>query len=127
VTDPIDLRFELDEPADKVWRALTTPALLARWLGPNDIHAKVGARFTVQTGEGANDNGAADCEVLDLEPGRLLRFSWREAGPDGVCFDSVVTFVLTATGEGSHLRLTHDGFAVIAAPAPSEWRMQWAA
>lgn len=132
MSDTIDLQFDLDDPPEKVWRALTTPALLARWLGPNDIRPSVGARFTVrpsEAGDSANDNQVADCQVLDLEPGRLLKLSWREAGPDGLCFDSVVTFLLTPAGQGARLRLTHDGFAVVAAvPAPSDgWRMQWAA
>ncbi|NBB15533.1 SRPBCC domain-containing protein [Caulobacter sp. SLTY] len=124
----IDLCFELEDSADKVWRALTTPALLARWLGPNDFVARVGARFTV--GGAANDN--VDCEVLALEAGRLLRLGWREGE-----FDSVVTFALEPGLEGGvRLRLTHDGFVTHGGlPAPlvmdpigtGGWRMSWAA
>lgn len=129
----IDLAFDLEESAAKVWRALTTPALLARWLGPNDFRAELGARFSVGAAPGvANDNAVADCEVLALEEGRLLRLGWREGE-----VDSVVTFALEpGEGGGVRLRLTHDGFVTSGGlPAPltmdpvgtGGWRMQWAA
>ncbi|MDO9337345.1 MAG: SRPBCC domain-containing protein [Caulobacter sp.] len=129
----IDLVFEMEESADKVWRALTTPALLARWLGPNDFRAEPGARFSVGGAPGvANDNAVADCEVLAIEPGRRLRLAWREGGTD-----SVVTFALEPGESGGvRLRLTHDGFVTRGGlPAPltldpvgtGGWRMQWAA
>lgn len=134
---PIDLTFDLDAPPDKVWRALTTPALLARWLGRNNIRAELGARFGVESGSGANDNVRADCTVLALEPGRLLRLGWREAGSNGDCIDSVVTFGLEANGAGgTRLTLTHDGFVTVGGlpanlimetPAAGGWRMSWAA
>ncbi|WGM39767.1 SRPBCC domain-containing protein [Caulobacter sp. NIBR1757] len=129
----IDLVFDLEESADKVWRALTTPALLARWLGPNDFRAELGAKFSVGGAPGAvNDNATADCEVLAIEEGRLLRLSWREGD-----VDSVVTFALEpGICGGVRLRLTHDGFVAHGGlPAPlvmdpvrtGGWRMQWAA
>ncbi|MDB5472511.1 MAG: ATPase [Caulobacter sp.] len=129
----IDLAFELEESAGKVWRALTTPALLARWLGPNDFRAELGAKFSVGGAPGvANDNAVADCEVLAIEEGRLLRLGWREGE-----VDSVVTFALEpGEGGGVRLRLTHDGFVTQGGlPAPlvmdpvgtGGWRMQWAA
>ncbi len=130
----IDLAFDLDERAAKVWRALTTPALLARWLGPNDFKGEVGARFSVGGAPGvANDNAVATCEVLAIEEGRLLRLGWREGE-----VDSVVTFALEPGVDGGvRLRLTHDGFVTQGGlPAPltldplgdaGGWRMQWAA
>ncbi|MBI1407886.1 MAG: ATPase [Caulobacter sp.] len=123
----IALSFHLDAAPGQVWRALTTPALLARWLGPNDIRAVAGARFTVQAGfqvgpgapATANDNHLVDCQVLEAEPGRRLRLAWRERGPGGVV-DSVVTFAIEAAeGGGARLTLTHDGFVTRAGlPAP---------
>jgi uncharacterized protein YndB with AHSA1/START domain len=123
----IDLAFELEESAAKVWRALTTPALLARWLGPNDFRAELGAKFRVGA---ANDN--IDCEVLAIEESRLLRLGWRDGKAD-----SVVTFTLEpGISGGVRLRLTHDGFVthgglpaplVMDEPGTGGWRMQWAA
>lgn len=38
----------LAHPPRKVWRALTEPALLERWLLPNDIKPLVGHKFHLQ-------------------------------------------------------------------------------
>ncbi|MBX3480292.1 MAG: SRPBCC domain-containing protein [Caulobacter sp.] len=138
----IALGFDLDASPGQVWRALTTPELLARWLGPNDIRAVPGARFTVRTGlkaggaATANDNHPVDCRVLDAEPGRRLRLAWREQGAGGVV-DSIVTFAIEAAeGGGARLTLTHEGFVTRAGlPAPlvmdppgrGGWRMSGAA
>jgi uncharacterized protein YndB with AHSA1/START domain len=100
-----------------VWRALTQPELLAAWMMPNDIKAEPGTRFAF-----AGPDAPIECEVLEAEPGRLLRYSWRERpGAKDMealpAFDSVVTFTLagTLTG-GTHLRIVHDGFVPVAEP-----------
>ena len=36
-------------PVEQVWRALTDPDLLARWLMPNDFKPVVGHQFTFRT------------------------------------------------------------------------------
>jgi len=110
--DALVSECDLDEPPEKVWRALTDPRLLARWLMPNDIRAEVGRRFTLRAGPEAG--GDIACEVLAVEPHRLLRVSWRAGEPDGRTrtLDTVVTFELsrTTTG-GTHLRVVHSGFS----------------
>lgn len=112
----IVVECDLPEPPAQVWRALTEPELLAAWLMPNDIRAEVGARFTFQA-EAQAGGGPIECEVLAVEPLRLLRYSWRD--DDGSrdvsdrAVDSTVTFVLAATPNGgTHLRLVHDGFPI---------------
>ena len=108
---PIIIECELDAPAEKVWRALTEPELLALWLAPNDMRAEVGAKFRFR------DAGAAiDCEVLEVEPHRRLSYRWRHEDEAGV--DSIVSFELTEAVAGrTHLRLVHAGFPLdIATP-----------
>ncbi|UVK37140.1 SRPBCC domain-containing protein [Mesorhizobium sp. AR10] len=122
--DTLAFECELAEPPEKVWRALTVPELLAAWMMPNDIEPEIGSRFAF-TGPDA----PIDCEILDAEPGRLLRYSWRERpqpgdardrldSPLGSPLDSIVTFTLARTvSGGTHLRIVHDGFAKTAMPA----------
>jgi len=111
--DSVIVECDLADPPQKVWQALTAPELLAAWLMPNDIRLQVGARFTLQ--EKPGPDGDIECEVLEIEPHRRLRYSWRrDHGPrnaGGRALDTVVTFELaeTATG-GTRLRLTHSGF-----------------
>lgn len=110
MSDPIDLEFDLDEPAEKVWRALSEPALRERWLG-------------------ANDNGI-DCEVLEAEPDRRLRLGWRETSEAGALITSTVTFELDPTESGGvRLRILHGDFAEVVPTndAPGQWSLRWAA
>ena len=95
-------------PPAAVWRAITDPALLARWLMPNDFAARVDHRFTFRTAPvpGAGFDGVVHCEVLDLQPETLLKISWR--GGQGL--NTTVTWRLTPEGRGTRLFLTHDGF-----------------
>ncbi len=92
-------------PPERVWRALTTPELLSRWLMPNDFAPVVGHRFTFHTEPGPGFDGVVHCEVLELEAPEVLAFSWR-GGP----LDTHVRFELTPEGAGTRLRMTHSGF-----------------
>lgn len=67
-------------PPSLVWRALTDPQALAVWLMRNDFEPRVGHRFQFRTDSAPGFDGVIDCEVLDLEPERLLRISW-SGGP----------------------------------------------
>jgi uncharacterized protein YndB with AHSA1/START domain len=116
--DAIEFECDLPEPPEKVWRALTVPDLLAAWMMPNDIRPEIGNRFAF-----AGPDAAIECEILDADPGRLLRYSWRERPQPGDAarqhpLDSTVTFTLARTvSGGTHLRIVHDGFARTAMPA----------
>lgn len=95
----------------KLWRALTTPELIAQWLMPNDFKPVIGHRFTfhsrpvVQTGF----SGRIACEVLDLVPQERLQMSWGHADdPDGMA--TTVTWTLRPEGRGTRLFLEHAGF-----------------
>ena len=82
---------------------------------PNDIRPETGSRFAF-----AGPEAPIECEVLDAEPVRLLRYSWRERSETGDDdgFDSIVTFTLARTvSGGTHLRIVHDGFVQAATPA----------
>ena len=47
----IDLDREFDAPADLVFRALTEPGLVARWLGPRDLRMRI-VEYDARTGGG---------------------------------------------------------------------------
>ena len=98
---------DIAHPPEKIWRALTEPHLIAEWLIKNDFRPDIGHRFNL-TGEWG---GVLDCEVLDIEPHRTLSYSWNFTHDDAA-FDlrSVVTFTLTPTAAGTHLRVEQSGF-----------------
>jgi uncharacterized protein YndB with AHSA1/START domain len=109
--DAIVIDVALDAPPGLVWRALTEPALVARWLGANDVEARIGRRFTVEPTAG---EPPVDCEVIEVEPDRRLSYRWRDGGEGAAALDTVVTWVLDPTPDGgTRLRLVHDGFPII--------------
>jgi len=94
--DTIITECDLEDRPGKVWRALTEPDLVASWLVPEDV----------------------DCQVMEAEPERLLRCSWRSRSDEcdglGDRLDTVVTFELSETERGgTHLRIVHEGFATV--------------
>lgn len=98
----VDLSCELEAPPEKVWRALTIPAYLDRWLLPT-----AGADGAMASRD-ANMAETIRTEVIEAEPPRHLRLRWRENGT-GAVEDSVVTFTLLPTPEGgTWLRLVHE-------------------
>ena len=97
----IEVDEYLPHPVSTVWKALTSSDRLAVWLMPNDFAPEVGRRFTLDTGNW----GLTECEVLEVQPERLLRYSWRN-GP----LDTEVTFRLVPEGHGTRLLLEHRGF-----------------
>jgi uncharacterized protein YndB with AHSA1/START domain len=95
----------LGHPPAKVWRALTEPDLLARWLMPNDIKPVAGHRFHLDAPPRPSAGfagGPVPCEVLEVEPHRLLKFSWGEQW--------TITWRLHPEGKGTRLLLSHTGF-----------------
>lgn len=99
---------DLPHPPEKVWRALTVPELLGAWLMPNDIRPIEGERFALTDDGSAGDR--IDCEVLEAEPCRRLRYSWRDGEARDKDLTSVVTFELSRAREGgTHLRIVHSG------------------
>ena len=101
-----------------VWQALTSGAMIARWMMPPEGFAPVkGTRFTFQTTPAGAWDGVIDSEVLEAEPNRRLAYAWKagheaNAGGYGSRLDTVVTFTLTAVEAGTRLRVVHSGFVL---------------
>lgn len=94
----------LDAPPEKVWRALTIPEYLERWLLPLE-----GQPLTFA---GTEEGLAAriDWTLVVEEPNRRLTYRWRESGEGAVqdAAESLVTFELDPlAGEQTLFRLTH--------------------
>ncbi|WP_027059762.1 SRPBCC family protein [Mesorhizobium loti] len=98
---------QISHPPEKLWRALTQPHLMQEWLMKNDFAPVIGHRFNIS----ADWGGVLDCEVLAVEPNKTLSYTWNLAHQDPA-FDlrSVVTFTLTPTSTGTHLRMEQSGF-----------------
>ncbi|MGH8336580.1 MAG: SRPBCC family protein [Gammaproteobacteria bacterium] len=82
----IELEFDLDDPPQKVWRAISIPEFRESWL-PNDVLAELDANI--------------------VTPGREVRYTLRDDDPPFL--ESTVTFTIiqNAIG-GTHLRIVHE-------------------
>ena len=69
-TRSVIIEREFAFPAERLWRALTQPHLIAEWLMKNDLAPAVGHSFQLRADY--LPNGALDCEVLVVEPNRTL-------------------------------------------------------
>ena len=104
--ETIAFEFDLPHSPEKVWRALTDPALLAEWLLPVvGLRLETGAEFEFRTQPHPGWDGTVSCRFVEIEAHRTLRYTW------SVPFlDTVVTFTLTPTASGTRLSLVQSGF-----------------
>jgi uncharacterized protein YndB with AHSA1/START domain len=99
-TRSVIVERDMPFPPEKIWRALTQPHLIEAWLMKTDFKPVVGDPFTF-----SGDWGSVDGRVLEVEAGRSLSYSWEAFG-----LESVVTWTLTPTDTGTHLRMEQSGF-----------------
>jgi len=82
----IELEYDLDEPLQKVWRAISIPAFRENWL-PKEV--------------------LAEPDAIDIKPGEEVRYRLREDNPPFL--ESTVTFRIAANAHGgTSLRIIHD-------------------
>jgi uncharacterized protein YndB with AHSA1/START domain len=106
-TRAVVVEREIPYPPEKIWRALTQPHLIEEWLMKNDFKPVVGHRFNLRGEWG----GVLDCEVVAVEPNKMLSYTWNFKHDDAAFnLKSVVTFTLTPTSTGTHLRMDQSGF-----------------
>jgi uncharacterized protein YndB with AHSA1/START domain len=105
---------DLEYSIDFVWRAMTDSEWLSVWFFPNDIEPMAGHKFTIWSRPVERWDGEFKCVVLDVEPNRILRFSWSGGDEElkgfGRLMNTTVTWTLSPLPEGgTHLVYVHDG------------------
>jgi uncharacterized protein YndB with AHSA1/START domain len=104
-TRSLVIEREMPHPPEKIWRALTQGALIEEWLMTNDFQPVVGHQFNFRSTPVPGWDGVINSEVLVIEPNSRLSYSWGTMGTM-----SVVTWTLTPTKAGTHLRMEQTGF-----------------
>ena len=100
---------------ETIWKALTTGALIARWLmEAHGFAPVVGNRFTYKTTPAGAWDGTIRCEILEVVPNRRLVYSWQGGHEANVGYgsklDTVVTWTLAPVRDGTRVRIVHSGF-----------------
>ena len=104
-TRSLVIEREMPHSPEKIWRALTQSSLMHDWLMSNDFQAAVGHQFSFRATPVPGWNGIIDSKVLAVEPHTRLAYTWTSMG-----LESVVTWTLTPTAAGTHVRMEHSGF-----------------
>jgi uncharacterized protein YndB with AHSA1/START domain len=114
--------IEVDEvfphAPELIWRTLTTPELIGRWLKmtPEGFAAIVGTHFTMKTTPAGAWDGVIRCKVLEVIPDRRLAFAWTGGDKANVGYgsrlDTIVTWTLTPVDGGTRVHLVHSGFVL---------------
>jgi uncharacterized protein YndB with AHSA1/START domain len=100
----------IPHPAEKIWRALTIPHLIAEWLMRNDFRAELGHRFTFQATPVPGWSGLTNCVVLEIDAPHTLAYSWGDGTESDSGLKTVVTWSLTPEGAATRVRMEHSGF-----------------
>ena len=99
-----------------VWRTLTTPELVGRWLmmTPTGFEPTKGKCFTYQTTPAGEWDGVIQCQVLEATPNERLVYAWNGGHEGNVGYgarlNTIVTLTLSRVENGTRLRVVHSGF-----------------
>lgn len=101
---------QIDAPAAEIWKALGTPAGLARWFtsGKGKLEARAGGRYALTAGPVPIEG-----EVREFEKDRTLAFTWsvEPCTQKALELPTVVTVHLTPVAKGgTFVSLVHSGF-----------------
>ena len=104
--DSIIVEQTFTVPAQKVWAAITDPEQMRKWYFPmmEDFRAEKGfeTRFDVVAGD---KHFLHIWKVMDVIPEQKISYEWRYDGYPG---NSLLTFELFESKEGTKLTLTHE-------------------
>jgi uncharacterized protein YndB with AHSA1/START domain len=109
-TRSIVVEREMPHPPEKIWRALTTSALIADWLMENDFALEVGRCFQFRARPMPGWSGVTNCEVIHADPPNRLIYRWGDGSESDSGLRTIVTWTLTPTAAGTHVRMEQSGF-----------------
>lgn len=103
---PVIAEAYVAAPPERVWKALTDKEEMKQWYF--DLAAfepEVGFAFSFSGGP-EDRQYVHLCEVKEVVRGKKLAYSWRYEGYVG---DTLVSFYLIPEGDGTRVRVTHEG------------------
>ena len=105
--EPFVIERTLNAPVQTVWEALTDKKKMKDWyFYLSDFKPEVGFEFNFPGKGNEGQDYMHLCKITKVEPGKLLQYSWRYRDYPG---NSFVTFELFPEGNGTRLKLTHEG------------------
>lgn len=104
--EPFVIERVVNAPVEKVWNAITDREQMKQWyFDMSEFKPEVGFEFTFEGG--AEDRIYVHlCKITEVIPNKKLKHSWRYKGYEG---ESFVTWELSAEGNGTRVKLIHEG------------------
>ena len=97
----------LNAPVETVWQALTDKNKMKKWyFDLSDFKPEIDFQFSFPGQGSKGEKYVHLCRVTKVIPNKLLQYSWRYENHEG---NSLVSFELSAEGNKTVLRLTHEG------------------
>lgn len=121
--DAVVTEIEIAAPPARVFQALTDERELMLWFkNPScpvktwKMDARSGGRYGYTTQKGSavvNNVDEFKChgEILEIDPPRLLVYTWYGNWHQDQSLRTIVRWELTPTGRGTHVKVTHTGLA----------------
>jgi uncharacterized protein YndB with AHSA1/START domain len=111
--------IEIAAPPDRVFAALIDPEQCKQWGSAGSFQATLwkmdarpgGAWRFISHERGKKEEFVHHGEVLEVDPPRLLVYTWFASWHDNPNLQTTVRWELTATSTGTRLKVTHSGFA----------------
>jgi uncharacterized protein YndB with AHSA1/START domain len=121
--DAVVTEIHIAAPPERVFKALTDPKELMRWFNSPEcpvkfwqMDARPGGRYSYATEKGSvvvNSVSEFDChgEILEVDPPRLLVYSWIGNWHDDKSRSTIVRWELAPEAAGTRVKVTHSGLA----------------
>src|ERR1700730_7203317 len=123
LAEPVVVERTFNAPVARVWQALTGADEMRIWyFGLKEFKSEVGFEFEFVV-EHEGTTYLHLCRVIEVIPQKKIAYTWRYKGQPG---DSLVTFELSADGNRTKLRLTHEGLETFP-PTPAYARKNFEA
>jgi uncharacterized protein YndB with AHSA1/START domain len=104
--EPFVIERTMNAPTEKVWEAITDKDQMKQWyFDLAEFKPEVGFEFSF-VGGSEEKSYVHLCKITEVVPGKKLQYSWRYDEYPG---NSFVTFELFPEGNGTRLKLTHEG------------------
>jgi uncharacterized protein YndB with AHSA1/START domain len=121
--DSVLAEIHIAAPPERVFQALTRPEELMRWFSDQscpakrwEMDARKGGRWKFASAAAAKPmNGVSEFrsggEILEIDPPRLLVYSWHANWHDDPSLPAVVRWDLQPSGNGTLVKVIHSGLA----------------
>jgi uncharacterized protein YndB with AHSA1/START domain len=122
--DAVIGEIEIAAPPERVFKALTDRAQAMQW-GSNpsfemsawEMDVRLGGKWQFISRELTGRNKGREYEhhgeILEMDPPRLLAYSWYANWHEPATKQTVVRWEITPVGKGSRVKMTHSGLSQI--------------